>query len=394
MGTIFNMVKLRKSKDKESFYTIDLSESSVKSIFLKKAESGYSAEGVSIRQHSDKSISNQDIKETIKECNSQSGINANEAIVGLSGSKTLAFILLTKSERPDPTKEITSKEMDEIYAKVQETAGDQASQRWSTFFADNTELEPLDLVVNSVHVDDNLLENPVGAIGKYIYITAFCSFVEKNYYHGVLSSLKKAKLNPLAVTTSSYSQVKVISEKHKNFILVDIGRDSTDVSVIFGKNIIQNKTFDIGGSYFSKCVSESLGVDREVASGKKVGYAQGTLNDQEVDTVGDLLYEAAIDWRAALSSTLLSMSGIKSFPQVIYLSGGGANLPVIEEVIYEEAWRQPVPFAGEINIVIAGSGLWQEKFTDRLNVLSGPQIFVPISLATIKLELEQEDAET
>ena len=202
-----------------------------------------------------------------------------------------------------------------------------------------------------------------------------------------MKMVKGLKYKVQVVTTALYSESKILNHGDPNYIIVDIGKEYTDVGVVLGENIIQTRSFGIGGLFFSKELSSKMGFDIQTANGKKEAYSLQTLPEEEADRVGDHLYYSGKMWRSAFETVLTSMAGIKSFPEKIYITGGGSHLPVIQELLYEDEWRQAVPFASDISIEIPKSDSWKKYLHDELNVLAGPQMFVPVSIGIVQLEL-------
>lgn len=303
----------------------------------------------------------------------------------------MGFLLIAKSLRENPEEEVTEKEMAKVYEKVKTAAYKQVKQRWNTFFADDAEFETLDLVVTSIQVDENVVDDAEGETGESIQVSVFCSYAESSYYRWAVEALEEAGFSSITITTTLYSQSKLLSEADKNFILIDIGKDHTDLAIVFGGNVIQTRSFEFGGLYFTDHISARSGLDYVNANGKKEAFALETLSEDEMDRYGDYIYESGKDWRIAMSTVLESISGVKSFPKKIYLTGGGANLPVVEELLYEDDWQQSIPFSGEIEIAKASQDLWKAFVQDDMDILNGPRMFSPASLAVIKLELTGEN---
>lgn len=384
--------KEKQPQDQECFVVLDITDTSVKSLLFKKnppgSETELAVEGVSVRNTYKEKLRKEMIQSAVEECFLQTGTSSSETIIGLTGPKTLGFVLLVKIKREDPFKDITEAEMEKIYGKIKTAAYLQAKKMWGTFFANDSEFEPLDLVVTTIHVDGNAMEDPVGTQCEHIQVSAFCSYADKKYYDWIVSVADKIGFSQITVTTGLYSQAKLLSENSKNFILVDVGDSYTDIAVVLGENIIQTRSFGIGGSYFTDYVMNRMGLDYLSANGKKEAYSQNTLHEDEADRVGDYLYEAGKDWRFAFVETLQSISAVKSFPKEIYLTGGGANMKIIEELLYEDSWRQSIPFAGDIEIHSPSKELWSKNINDKVGLLKGPGMFPPASLGIVRLELE------
>lgn len=387
-------MKLPKSKSKKNGYVVlDFSPTSLKTLSFEQNPDSKKLilKGFSIADSYKDLLRKEVVTNSVKECISQSDLNINDAIIGLSGPEVFGFTLIAKVKRKKPDLQVTEKEIQEIYDQVRDACYEQAKKKWAYWSADDDGFEPLDLVVTSVQVDEKLVSEPVGLIGESVKISAFCSYSSKKYYKWILNLVSDLKFESVTVTTTIYSESKSLSESSKNFILIDLGKDYTDVAIIFGKNIIQSRSFEIGGSYFTRHLIDKTGGDYVVANSKKEAYSLETLDEASMDKFGDCLYDAGKVWRTAFATALDSMVGIKSFPQKIYLSGGGSMLPVIQEMLLEEHWKKAIPFANDIEVLTTSGKSLEENISDDINILKGSRMFVPGTLGVIKLELDQAD---
>ena len=383
----YNFSLIKKNSDSD-FLALDISPSSIKAIFFSEEDnSKFIAKGVSIYETERYGLTKKQIKMAVTECFNQTGLTAKNTIVGLSGDQVFGFLLIAKKKRKKADLEISQKEMQNVYQTVKKVAYRQVKDKWGVLFANDIDFAPLDLVVTTIMIDKKVVDNPVGLIGETISVSVFCSYSELSYYSWLVKALKSLNLNVLGVTTSLYAQSKILSKESKNYIVIDIGRFHTDIAIILGENIVQTRTFDLGGDYFSRALADELKVAREVADGKKEAVLSKTLPEDEAEKVNEILYSAGKDWRIALATVLTSMKGIKSYPEYIYLTGGGANLPILQELLHEEAWRQPLLFAGNIEIRTVADSLWSGNILDEVRLLKGPRMFGALSIGLVKLEI-------
>ncbi|OGC47840.1 hypothetical protein A2713_01275 [candidate division WWE3 bacterium RIFCSPHIGHO2_01_FULL_35_17] len=387
-------MKLPKSKSHTNGYLVlDFSPTSLKTLSFEQDSDSkkLSLKGFSISDSYKDLLRKEVVKSSVNECLSQSNLKATDAIIGLSGPEVFGFTLIAKVKRKNPEKQIDEKEISSVYDQVRDACYEQAKKKWSFWSANEDGFEPLDLVVTSIQVDEAVVSEPIGDTGEFVRISVFCSYSSKKYYKWILNLINDLKFSSITVTTTIYSQAKLIGEGSKNFLLVDIGKDYTDVACILGKNIIQSRSFEIGGSYFSRYLVDKHGSDFASANSKKEAFALGTLDEESMDKFGDSLYDASKVWRTAFATALDSMSGIKSFPHRIYLSGGGSLLSMIQEVLLEDEWRKAVPFANDIDIFATDGKSLDKNITDELNVLDGSRMFATGTLGVIKLELDEAD---
>ncbi len=377
-----------RKKALENFIVIDLTTHSVKALGFEKESNKFNLESVSEGVLDPKeSVTINTIKHVVSECNKQSGKKYKEVILGLSGEHVFGFLLIVKNKREKATKKITEKELEQLYTKIKVLAFQQAKSMWDASFAYEVDLEILDLVVTTTMIDDQHVEDPVGVIGSSISIAVYCSFADKKHYEWATKLVSKAGLSIFETTTTLYSQSRILAELEENFIIADVGRMYTDIGIVFGRNLIETKSFDIGGDYFTKHLEKEKNIDYAKANAKKESFADGTLEEDEIDQIGDLLFEAGKTWVLGFKTMLASLSSIKSFPTTIYLTGGSANLSVIKELLYENKWLKEIPFLNEPEVKVVDKKLLERHINDKIKVVQGVKMFATSSLAIIKKEI-------
>ena len=377
-----------KKAKQENFIALDLTSHSAKLLGFSKSSDKFDLESVSeVMVEKGKRVDVKGLEHAISECNAQVGKTYKEAVLGLSGEHVFGFLLIVKSKREKPTKKITEKEMDQLYKRIKDLAIQKARLRWDSNFAYTAELEILDLVVTSTQIDGQLIEDPIGTLGSSISLAVYCSFSDKKHYDWAIKLASKAGLSVFETTTTLYSQSRILAEETENFIIADIGSMYTDIGIVFGRNLIETKSFDIGGDYFTRHLEKEKQLDYGKANAKKESFADGTLSEDEVDQVGDILFEAGKTWVLSFKTILASLGDIKSFPTVIYLTGGSAQLSVIKELLYENGWLKEIPFLNEPEIKIVDRELLNRHLNDKIKAVQTSKLFVTASLSVIKKEI-------
>jgi hypothetical protein len=391
-----NIFQKNKDKDKakksDDVLFMDITPKTIKTIYTTPGESRLIVKGVSVFEDKPGYEGNI-LQDGIEEAFTQADARTENAIVGVSGSSVFGFLLILEVRRDNAQTRITNSEMTKIYDKIEAFALKQAHSYRDAIFAEEYDLVNLDLVITKNLLDGQEHPDLIDRQGEYIQVHVFASYAEAGFHASLKGELSQLKINPLAITTTIYTQVKLLSSQSKNFILIDVGKSYTDVAIIFGGDIIQTRSFGIAGDYFSQHLTDQLGILPKEANGKKEAFSEGTLSQSDIDTIGDYLYEAGKDWRLSLVAVLESISGIKALPKKIYLSGGSGDLGVLEELLYEEDWKSSLPFAGEIEIEKADRSLLDKYLIDDLKILKELRMFAPASLSIVYKEITKDDEE-
>jgi len=102
--------------------------------------------------------------------------------------------------------------------------------------------------------------------------------------------------------------------------------------------------FAFGGRTFTKEISKSLNLEYRYAEQRKIKYSNKSLDKPLARDVQKIMYPVAKLWMKSLKVALETCDDIDTFPNKIYLCGGGSLLPEIKEVMLEFPWKKYLPF--------------------------------------------------
>lgn len=124
------------------------------------------------------------------------------------------------------------------------------------------------------------------------------------------------------------SLVKGLSGGPEEFCFVDLGHQSTRITVIWRDRVQATRQIALGGRNLDLAVADSLGVDAFLANAYKIGDYQNVLDDQGVTDVCDRIAVEILKVINFYQFTYRSSS-----LDGVYLVGGGAALPCLRKVI-------------------------------------------------------------
>jgi len=103
---------------------------------------------------------------------------------------------------------------------------------------------------------------------------------------------KYAKINLLSLETESFSLIRsIVGTDQSVFLLVEIGANTTDISVINNKIPILNRSIDVGGLTITKAIKNSLNVGLERAEQFKYDLGISLLKEDSNDTILKIIRE-------------------------------------------------------------------------------------------------------
>jgi type IV pilus assembly protein PilM len=188
----------------------------------------------------------------------------------------------------------------------------------------------------------------VGRVGKdknspfKIFLVAIPNQVVQSYQRVAQMAgleLYAIEAEILAISRSLVQEANIASgTERKTICLIDIGVQSTTISVIDGKNLIKSYSFNFAGGQLTHAVSSSLGLSRTRAEEIKNQKGLISLDQETAETLYILIDPLLIEIRKIFNE-FLGAEGREI--DAIYLTGGTSNLPGLREY-FEETFKKEV----------------------------------------------------
>lgn len=141
-------------------------------------------------------------------------------------------------------------------------------------------------------------------------------------------------------TLSLFTLARDVEPSLENFILMDIGGEVTEISMV-KKNVLHaSASFPQGHNFFARRLSVALrhplGEVDSLFSLFKAGHAEKSLH-KKIAPIADELKK---EWSGNLSRVLHELSGDISMPSSVYLSADGNWADFFMEIIHDEEFNQ------------------------------------------------------
>ena len=194
--------------------------------------------------------------------------------------------------------------------------------------------------------------NPYGKKAHRVDISFFISLVPKMVIDRVsdasLGALHPRDTRFTSAQLASYSALREIFSKYDDFILLDIGGEISDVSVIKKGLILETASFPLGRNFLTRRISRALSLTNDGALSLLRLYYGGNADSQTSESLRSVLDNASREWVGALHTTLTQISGTLSLPQDLFLMISGDSTPFFIRAVKEEKLSQfgvvDVPF--------------------------------------------------
>lgn len=270
-----------------------------------------------------------------------------KVIVGVDGGITIGITTTLRMKRPTAGP-ITQNEVAILYEKVSEIASTQAKNRVIESTGDpGLGLQTVTTSDIYIKIDGQKVAVLEGQRGQNVEIAVFNSFVPDFHIKSLQDSIKKARLDMVAIGSQMYSLVEWIKseqEESLDFVFINISEDSTDVGTIFGGGITSTRSLNIGYNHFIESISNKMGLPRKSAESVVKMYNAGKLSESEALVIKSCLKEIIDIWIDGLKILFEDFTGVKTFSSKIYVSGCGIDIKDVMESLQNADWTKTVPF--------------------------------------------------
>ncbi len=307
-----------------------------------------------------------------------------EAIIGIAGELVSGISMVVNLERDKPKVKITGAEIEKIIENVKKQTFDKAKEEIAEELAVSPkQLVEIETFLNSAYIDGTRVVDPIGYTGQELSYRVFTTFAPGVHLDSLNQISEKINLKVNGIIVEPYAvamSLRSLRSSDAGGIIIDIGGGTTDVAIIKSGDVIGTKMFAIGGRVFTKRIQNGMGYDYETAEKAKLDYSDNRLKEQERMEIKRLIEKDIGIWAEGLEITLSDFQDVGEYPYNIYLCGGGALLPEIQEAIISYPWMKYLNFKKhpKVNFIFPNS---VDGVTDRTKSATLPIDVAVLSLA-------------
>ena len=247
----------------------------------------------------------------IKECVAKAGVESTDVVSAISGRAVIVKKVV----------------MDKMSAEdAQEAIYWEAEQHI-----------PFD--IDDVCLDFQILKEDIGANQMEVLLVA----AKKDMVNAHANLIKDAGFVPKVVDVDSFAvqncfvqgRVSMGEDASKKVIgLINIGSDVTNINIIEDNSPHFTRDISVGSNNFAEVIQKELSVDYEEAQ----RIVSGALGERDPETIRELVKQSSKDLSLGIerSISFLKAAGDAEKIDEIVLSGGGANIPFLKEILSEK----------------------------------------------------------
>lgn len=212
--------------------------------------------------------------------------------------------------------------------------------------------EILDAITQEYNVDGHYEDDPVGIQARHLEGNFLNVLWRRSFYRNLNKSLDNSGIKVAEMYLAPLTMADCVltdAEKRAGCVLVDLGADTTTVSVYYRNKLRHIAVLPLGGSNVTKDL-ESLQIDEINAEAMKLKHASALTDEKDIDADATLPIG---DGRTILSRMFIQVVEARMLEIVenvkylvphefadkllggIVLTGGGSNMKNVEKLFHE-----------------------------------------------------------
>ncbi len=249
-------------------------------------------------------------------------------------------------------------------------------------------------VVN-YYLDDVLIENLEGHRGDKIALDVIATFLPHTVVDSLGTVMGRLNLEIVNMTLEPIAAINIAVKKNLrllNIALIDVGAGTSDIAITKDGTISAYAMVPLAGDAITEKLVKTYLLDYDVAEKLKIALCNaeehefqdiiGTtykLNREEIlDKIDDTIKKLA----AEMSKKIIDLN--EGSPSVVFLIGGGSQIPRLAKYIAEEL---EIP---EERVAIKDTSLI-ENVTGISDSINGPDAITPVGIALMSIESNYKD---
>jgi hypothetical protein len=166
---------------------------------------------------------------------------------------------------------------------------------------------------------------PFGKVSSRAAIAQYLSITSKEMLLAIRAAITagthKNQVEFHSFTFSAYSAIRDLLNNERNFLMIDVSGELTDISVVSDGVLLENISFPYGENTLIRRVAASLGtVSNEAVSTLKMNQ-EGKLDAKAKEQIDRTLDEEKIKWLAHFKEVLANISDHYMLPESVFFLG-------------------------------------------------------------------------
>ena len=344
-----------------------------------------------------------DIPAVISNCNealikaeqSAGSVIAPQAIIGISGELIKGSSITISQERQYPSKPITEDEIEHLIANMQSKLLKNTQERLAseTGYHD-IGVRLINSAITKAEIDRNGVSNPIGFRGSLFKLTLFSSFAPLMQLGALETVIQGLDLILVTIAPTPYALARCLGMNDyvdDSLILIDISRNTTNITLVRQGGIEQTCSFGQGSHTFTKRFATNKSISIEDAERLKLGYSNGEIKGSSYKEIQAILAPECQTWMDSVELLIEELAKGKSLSSAIYIIGSGSALPDLLNLMKSFPWTERLPFSHQ-PIIRTVQPKMIGSIVDEEGILVNSEDTPLMALAQVAIDMQNENS--
>ena len=201
--------------------------------------------------------------------------------------------------------------------------------------------------------------NPYGQKAKEIEMSVFVSMVEEHIVDMIVENINRhfrsAKIKFISFVMASSTVARDMFVNQDSFLLVNIGGEVTDISMIKKDIIKESISFPMGRNFMVRGLAEDLGVELTEAETYLSLYKDDHLDTAQEKKIEPAVTKIKTEWLKNFQDFLSTLSNDISIPSTVFITVEKDLAKFFSDIIKTEQFNQYILTESKFRVIFLGS---------------------------------------
>ena len=241
-------------------------------------------------------------------------------------------------------------------------------------------VRPLELKNVKTMLNGYEVSNPLKQKTKELEMTLFISLSEEKVLKKIENTIGKyfhfKIIKFSSFTLSFFTVVRDLYFNQENFLLVEVGGEVTDISLVKSNALRESISFPLGRNFLTQGVATSLNCTFPEADSLISLFRNGHAEKSIAKKLNLILNKLRTEWLKKFQESLANLSKDISIPATIYLAADKNLAEFFSETIRTEQFSQYTLTESKFKVIVINTGLLHQIVEFKKDVFLEPFLII------------------
>lgn len=220
----------------------------------------------------------------------------------------------------------------------------------------NKDLEVIEKIITEISIDGKQAQNPIGKKFNFLDININYSTSDKKFIESATDlvrrffNVEKIKFRPFSIL--SFLMIRDNYQNHESHLLLDVGGEVTEVSLIKDGHFVHKKSFPFGKNNIIKHISLKLNIEFRDAEELFKLYYQNNISTSLKEKLNKSMDQIESFWAEEFKMCLLDMGKKDNLPKTIFLTIDNDMRNWFFGIFKNKNYRNEITFNNKFKVII------------------------------------------